>query len=305
MNAFKTLITIGLSACMVPSVLAGGDVCVKTAKLQRQSAAHEIIEEYKVGLAVCANITDPDEQEECLLEVREARQEAKDLANEQFKARIMLCKALGGGAYDPDIDPADFTNVIDNEYLPFPVGATWCYTSETDEGTETIEIEVLADTREILGVECASVQDVVYLDGEPIEDTIDWYAQDSDGNVWYFGEISFSYEDGYINSIEGSWLAGEDGAKPGIVMLGDPVVGVTYRQEWLLGDAEDAATVLATDASVDIPFGMFTDCVETLDFLPPEPDAMEHKFYAAGIGFIYETKEDSDETVELVSYSGL
>lgn len=221
------------------------------------------------------------------------------------QARLDLCELLGGGAYDPEIDPANFVDEIDNPYLPFPVGAEWVYESETEDGLETIVVTVLEETREIMGVECVSVRDTVSIDGKLLEDTIDWYAQDLDGTVWYFGEISFNYEDGFIADIEGSWLAGVDGAKPGIVMLGDPVVGTTYRQEWLLGDAEDAATVLDDDVSVTLGIGTFDHCVQTEDFLPPEPDEIENKFYAPGIGFIYETKVGEDETVELISYSGL
>ncbi len=309
MKTRNMLFPLALAAALATPVtaLAGGDICDKTAKLQRQSAMHELKEEFKAAMAACINLTDPVECQECKDEAKADYAENRGLLHDQFLARLDLCELLGGGAYDPAIDPADFTTEIDNPFLPFPFGAVWLYESETEDGLETIEVTVLGEdeTREILGVECVSVRDVVYLDGEPVEDTIDWYAQDADGNVWYFGEISFNYEDGFVADIEGSWLSGVDGAKPGIVMLGDPTVGTTYRQEWLLGDAEDAATVLATDAQVVIPYGIFDDCLQTADFLPPEPDALEHKFYAEGIGFIYETKPGEDETVELVGVSGL
>ena len=307
MKSFKTLSPLLLLAALVPPATAGGsdNICRATAKLQKQSAFFELKEELRVETGVCLNLTDPVAQRECLRNARSEYREGKELAREQFQARLELCELLGGAAYDPDINPAQFTNVINNPYLPLPVGAIWNYESLTEDGLETIQVTVLAETREILGVECVSVRDVVYLGGEPIEDTIDWYAQDQAGNVWYFGEISFNFEDGYVADIEGSWLAGVDGAKPGIVMLATPTVGTTYRQEWLLGDAEDAATVLADDASVTIGIGTFANCVQTADFLPPEPDALEHKYYAPGIGFIYETKVGETETLELISYSGL
>ncbi len=306
MNTTTTVLVVGLLAALSTPADAGGDICEKTAKLQKSSAAFELKEELKVSLAVCENLTDPVARAECRQQARADYQENKQLANDQFLARLDLCDLLGGGAYDPDIDPDEFSTTIDNPFLPFPVGAMWLYEGESEDGMEFIEIEVLDSTREILGVECVSVRDVVYdEDGEAVEDTIDWFAQDSDGNVWYFGEISFNYEDGFIADVEGSWLAGVDGAKPGIVMLADPTVGVTYRQEWLLGDAEDAATVLSVDATLSIGLGMFDDCVQTADFLPPEPDELEHKFYAEGIGFLFETKPGEDETVELVGYTGL
>lgn len=307
MKLFTVLGGLSAMAILAAPVLAhhNDNICEATAKLQRKSAAYERKEELKVRLAVCKNLTDPDAREECREEAYDEYHEARGLAREQYEARLDLCDLLGGGAYDPEIDPSNFTTVIDNPYLPLPVGAMWIYESQTDEGLETIEVMVLPDTREILGVECVSVRDIVYLDGDVIEDTVDWYAQDLDGNVWYFGEISFNFEDGFVEDIDGSWLSGVDGAKPGIVMLADRVVGTTYRQEWLLGEAEDAATLLDDDVSVTIGIGTFDHCVKTADFLPPEPDAVEHKYYAPGIGFIYETKVGETETLELVSYSGL
>ncbi len=285
-----------------------GDICDATAALQLESAMAERKEELKVAFATCLNLTDPVLRAECEHEAKVQFEQACDLERQKFLARLRLCDLLGGGAYDPQIDQANYVSVIDNPYLPFPVGAEWTYETLTEEGElETIVVTVLPETREILGVTCVTVRDVVTIEGEPIEDTIDWYAQDVLGNVWYFGEISFNFEDGFVADIAGSWLSGVDGAKPGIVMLGDPSanVGRTYRQEWLLGEAEDAATVLDDDVSVTIGLGTFGHCVQTADFLPPEPDALEHKFYAPGIGFIFETKPGTPETLELVSYTGL
>lgn len=281
------------------------DPCVTTASLQVKAEILELKEDALIAIATCSNLTDPAERTECLHEARAEFIESMELAQEKYEARLDLCEKLGGGAYDPVIDPTYFVDEIDNPYLPYPVGAEWVYEAETDEGRETIVVTVLEETREILGVECVSVRDVVSIDGEPVEDTIDWFAQDLDGNVWYFGEISFNFEDGFVADIDGSWLAGVDGAKPGIVMLGTPTEGTTYRQEWWLGEAEDAGTVLSTDATARIDLGTFEDCVQTADFLPPEPDALEHKFYAPGIGMVLETKPGEDETVELVSYKGL
>ena len=196
--------------------------------------------------------------------------------------------------------------MIDNPYLPFPVGAQWKYEADVEEGFEEIVVTVLPETRTILGVECVAVQDTVTLDGVFLEDTTDWYAQDLQGNVWYFGEISLNFtEEGFIEDVEGSWLGGVDGAKPGIVMQAAPQVGQTYRQEWLLGEAEDAGTILDLNATVNLGIGSFSGCIQTEDFTPVEPDALEHKYYAPGIGFIFEFKPDDGEMLELVSYSGV
>jgi len=289
----------------LPGAAGADDPCAATAAFQLGSKSFELKEELLAGIATCVNLEDPEERAECLDEARTEYLDGLELMQEQYDARLDLCGQLGGGAYDPEIEPRDFTTVIDNPYLPFPVGAVWNYESQTEEGLEEIQVTVLAETREILGVECVAVQDTVTLEGELVEDTIDWYAQDEEGNVWYFGEISFTYEEGYVESIEGSWLAGVDGAQPGIVMQAAPTVGATYRQEWLVGEAEDAATVLADGVQVTIGIGTFDGCVQTADFTPIDPEALENKFYAPGLGFIYETVPGEPEVVELVGYSGV
>ena len=120
--------------------------------------------------------------------------------------------------------------------------------------------------------------------GAPVEVTDDWYAQDSDGNVWYLGESTAEYENGKVVSRAGSWEAGVDGAQPGIAMPADPQVGMAYRQEYYAGEAEDRAEVLSVEEQVEVPFGHFTDVVMTKDLVPLEPRVLEHKFYAQGVG---------------------
>jgi hypothetical protein len=304
MKPLPTLASLAL-ALTAPTVAQAQDPCVTTAELQWRASAFELRDDLIVEIASCLNLEDLEERADCLQEARDEYLEGLVLRQDQLDARLDLCGQLGGGLYDPDIDPSLFVDGIDNPYLPFPVGAVWNYEAQTEEGLEEVQVTVLAETREIEGVECVAVQDTVTLDGELVEDTIDWYAQDVDGNVWYFGEISFSYEDGYVESIEGSWLTGVDGAKPGIVMPAVANVGETYRQEWLLGEAEDAGTMLDDDVSVQLGIGTFNGCRQTADFTPIEPDALEHKFYAPGVGFIYETKPGETEVLELVSYSGV
>ena len=278
----------------------GGNPCVRQAWAMRVAARRDAHADFVENLALCINIGDPDEQWECVLEVFEELDEALELGEEQFLARRELCWVIGGDPYEPEVDPEDFTSVIDNPLLPFTPGYTWVYEKVTDEETETIHVTPTDETREIMGVECAVVRDTVWIDGEIEEDTFDYFAQDQEGNVWYFGELSFEYEDGAISGIEGSWIAGEDGAHPGIVMKADPMVGDTYRQEFLLGEAEDAGTVLALNESVDVPYGNFANCLQTLDFTPLEPDAEEHKFYASGVGLVLEVDPESGERAELI-----
>jgi hypothetical protein len=140
----------------------------------------------------------------------------------------------------------------------------------------------------------------VTTNGVPTEDTLDWFAQDTSGNVWYFGESTHELADGLISTIDGTFMAGVEGAQPGIVMEAHPAIGDFYRQEFDLGNAEDFAEVVALSASVTVPFGSFTNCLDTRETTPLEPDLHEHKFYAAGVGNVLETDEDTGARTELL-----
>ncbi len=210
----------------------------------------------------------------------------------------------------PDIDPDDFTDstTIDNPYLPYVPGAVYNYEVETDEGLEEILVEVLTETREVMGVTTRVVRDRVFIDGLLIEDTRDWFAQDDDGNVWYFGEAvdNFEYDDdGELEEVdhEGAWEAGIDGAQPGIVMLAEPRVGDSYRQEFLPGEAEDLGAVVAMDVEITLEDGRQFTTLKTRDWNPLEDESGdEFKYYAEGIGLVREEEEDGEEQVDLISF---
>jgi hypothetical protein len=209
-------------------------------------------------------------------------------------------------AYAPEIDPAEFTTEIDNRYLPLVPGTRWVYEGEGDEGeSERIVVEVTGDTREVMGVTTVVVRDTVSVDGEVVEDTYDWYAQDSEGNVWYFGEDTAEYEDGEVVSTAGAWEAGVDGAQPGIVMEADPQVGDSYRQEYYAGEAEDMGEVVALDESVMVAFGSFDGVLVTRDTNPLEPEVVEHKVYAPGVGVVaeFEIVAAATAQAELVEFT--
>jgi hypothetical protein len=192
--------------------------------------------------------------------------------------------ALPQGSEPVQLDPADFTTQIDNPWWPMSVGSHWLY-RETEDGAELqVEVTVTADTRTIVGIEAVVVHDVVTEDGEVIEDTFDWYAQDSAGNIWYLGEDTKEFEGGEVVSTAGSWEAGRDGAQPGVIVPAEPRVGLTYRQEYYEGHAEDAAEVLSLDAKAEVPFGSFDGLLQTKDFTTLDPDVIEHKFYARDVG---------------------
>ncbi|MEA2447331.1 MAG: hypothetical protein QOK47_968 [Actinomycetota bacterium] len=203
--------------------------------------------------------------------------------------------------YEPTIDPANFGGPIDNPYMPLEPGTTLVYEGLSDGEKELNTVEVTDKTKNILGIDCVVVLDKVFADGVLAEKTLDWYAQDVDGNVWYMGEYSKSYENGKFVDAHGSWEAGVDGALPGIAMPADPMVGDSYRQEYLKGEAEDTGEVLQTDATASVPYGSYENVLVTEDLNPNEPKVVEHKYYAPGVGFVREEMlKGGNDTVKLV-----
>ena len=203
--------------------------------------------------------------------------------------------------YAPSIDPAEFTTKIDNKYFPLKPGTTFVYRGKTADATEGDTVKVTPDTRNIMGVECVVVNDRVTEDGELIEQTYDWYAQDKEGNVWYFGERVTEYKNGKVTGHEGSWESGVDGAEPGLAMPADPKVGQTYRQEHYKGVAEDKARVVRRDGTVKVPYGSFDHVLVTDEWTPLERGVVERQYYVAGVGDIIEaTVKGQPERIELV-----
>jgi hypothetical protein len=194
--------------------------------------------------------------------------------------------SLPQGSEPVDLNPADFSIRIDNPYWPMRPGSRWVYRESDREGrVQRVVVTVTDRTKRIAnGIEARVIHDVVTQDGEPVEVTDDWYAQDSVGNVWYLGERTAEYENGKVVSRAGSWEAGVDGAQPGIAMPADPQPGLAYRQEYYAGEAEDRAKVLSVDEQAEVPFGHFTDVLMTKDLVPTEPRALEYKLYAPGVG---------------------
>ncbi len=209
-----------------------------------------------------------------------------------------------GGDYRPNVDPADFVDVIDNPYLPYAPGSSWTYEGTDDGETEHIEVVVTDKRREVMGISAVVVRDTVTMDGELVEDTYDWFAQDRGGNVWYLGEETAEYENGEVTSTEGSWEAGVDGALPGIVMPAQPAVGDAYRQEYYQGEAEDLAEVVRLDASESVPFGDVDELVVIKEWNPFESEVVEEKSFAPSIGLVLEVKTAGGEgRVELLEHT--
>jgi hypothetical protein len=204
-----------------------------------------------------------------------------------------------------NLNPADFTTQIDNPYWPMPVGARW-EVSVTDPHGESMNevIEVTNETKMIAdGVTARVVSDIVYAKGKPVEVTDDWYAQDSAGNIWYFGEATAEIHNGKRDT-SGSFEAGVNGADAGVAMPAHPEVGLTYREEYYRGHAEDRSKVLALGQQVEVLAGHFTDAILTDDYTPLEPDVSEYKLYAKGVGPVLAlTVSGGSEREELVKYT--
>ena len=196
--------------------------------------------------------------------------------------------ALPTGSAPVHLDAADFTAGSDHPYFPLEPGTQWKFREIDEKGTVVnVVVTVSSETREIAnGVEATVVRDTVTEDGELVEDTLDWYAQDVAGNVWYLGEDTAEFENGNLTSREGAWEAGVDGALPGIIMPADPAVGMGYRQEYYEGKAEDNGEVLALDQQAEVAAGHFGDVLMTADTIALEPDILEYKLYAPGVGLV-------------------
>jgi hypothetical protein len=209
---------------------------------------------------------------------------------------------VGGKPFQ--IDPAEFTTEIDNPYWPMKPGSRWIYRETDAEGAvRRVVVTVTDKTKKIMGIEARVVHDQVTEDGEVSEDTFDWYAQDSEGNLWYLGEDTTEYENGKPKTKEGSWEAGVDGALAGIILPAHPEVGMTYREEYYKGHAEDGARIISTDALAKVPFGKFDHGLQTRNFSGIEPDVIEEKIYGEGVGILLEiTVSGGSDRTELLSY---
>jgi hypothetical protein len=213
--------------------------------------------------------------------------------------------ALPQGSKPFELDPSEFTTEIDNPYWPMTPGSRWVYRETDAEGSVARVVVTVTDrTKTIAGIDARVVHDQVTEDGEIKEDTFDWYAQDADGNLWYLGEDTTEYENGKPKTKEGSWEAGVDGALAGIIMPADPRVGQTYREEYYKGHAEDGASIIGVNGLAKVPFGRFEHCVQTRNFSGIEPDVIEEKLYARGVGVILEiTVSGGSDRAELLSYT--
>lgn len=298
-----------------------GAYCTQTADTLLDACRASVMDDGAVGKAVCINITDPKALNTCLDGLVDSQDEANRLCEGQHDTRLAACGVLGEDRYDPDFRPARFDNPRrpsnPNPYFPLGVGKHWEYRSATQVNT----VDVVNETKLIAGVNCIVFRDLVFEGGLIHEATDDWYVPAKDGSVWYFGEEVKDFEafkgDNPLRpelvSIDGSFKAGRDGDKPGIIALASPRVGDVYLEEFSLGNAEDVTEILSTtysyghDRVLDegVPRELAQrfcagNCVVTKNYSLLEPGLFARKYYARGVGTIIEV-ENTGEVVQLVN----
>jgi len=216
---------------------------------------------------------------------------------------IALLAACSASPSASTIDPSNFVSRVDNPWLPMVPGTTFRYEGTRDGKAAVDIVEVTAETKVIDGVTCVLIRDTLTLDGVLAEKTDDWYVQDKDGNVWYFGEQTATLDTaGNVTDTAGSWQAGVNGALPGIFMPAKPEIGQSFRQEYLAGEAEDHFVILLLDQRVEVPYRSFDKALITAEWTPLEPDVLSEKAYANGIGQIDEKDvAGGNEELHLVS----
>jgi hypothetical protein len=234
--------------------------------------------------------------------------EASSTASTAAASESSNQEGLPQGSEPVKLDPANFSINIDNPYWPMSPGSKWVYSETDTKGTnQKVVIEVTGKTKMITGgIEARVIRDTVTEKGVPVEITEDWYAQDKAGNIWYLGEDTAEYKNGKVTTRSGSFEAGIDGAQPGIAMPANPEPGLSYRQEYYKGEAEDKAAVITVgEEQVQVPFGYFNkDVLMTRDLVPTEPKVQELKFYAPDVGPLLSVHTDgAGGRAELVSYS--
>ncbi|MBV9951508.1 MAG: hypothetical protein JO291_06125 [Acidimicrobiia bacterium] len=182
--------------------------------------------------------------------------------------------------------PKRFSTTIDNPYWPMRPLTRWTYHEVDERGAVTVDTVIVTELTKRManGVTARVVRDTARLHGQIVEDTFDWYAQAADGTVWYLGEDTVELEHGKVTSRAGSWEAGKDGARAGIMVPAHPRTGMRYREEYSKGNAEDEGEVLSLDEMADVPAGHYDHMLMIKDTSTLETRSLEYKLYAKGVG---------------------
>jgi hypothetical protein len=315
-------LTLAVGPARANNSAGNGKYCTQTATLVHRACGSEADDSYLRTAAACINLVDDTARQTCLADAKSARKDAVQLCADQKGARLGICAAVGEARYDPvftqEFFETDYHNLSNpNRFMPLGIGNRWDYQGSG----ETVKIEILNRTKTIDGVKCIVQRDQVFKGGFIAEDTNDWFAQAKDGNVWYCGEEVKDYETfaddkpvtAELVSIDGSFKVDRDLARPGIIFMGNPRPGVTYREEVSLANAEDVSEIVSTtyrygqipELDRFVPKALVQllcrgDCVVTNAFTAVAPGVIERKYFAPGIGFILQTKPATGDTVQLV-----
>lgn len=334
------LIVTMLFVYNITSVDAKERFCSKTSQAAFKACNKKAKDDYWITIGNCNNLFDAEDRADCRRDAKAKVMDDSQACQNQRQARLGLCTETGEAPYDPALDPDDFfvpseiTTGNANEYFPLIQGTKWVYEARgaSEELLERITIIVTKDVKTIEYPEnsgnlfrCTVINDVVeaFIGGDEndddnyivIEDTLDWYIQSKEtNNVVYMGENVRDFEEDLdgkaeLVAIDGSWKAGRESSKPGILMWGDPDPDGSehplYRQEFSLGNAEDVAELISKgEESVSVPFGTYEeDVLKTKDWTPIAPEVFEYKFYAPGIGMVEELNPETGEHVVLIEKS--
>jgi hypothetical protein len=299
-SRISSVVTVVGLLCVATQAEARARFCTMTAQVALRSCDAGAESDFLLGLGKCDNVADPAARADCNQQASVDLDDALAQCTAQNSSRLGACARLGEEPYDPQIDPANFVSKIDNPYFPLVPGTVFIYEGQTAAGLVHTEFFVTHRTKVILGVTAVEVHDTVTTDGALTEDTLDWFAQDKKGNVWYLGENTEELVDGRPSTLDGTFVAGQNGARPGIVMEAHPAVGDFYRQEFDLGNAEDFASVESLTDAVVVPAGSFARCLRTLETTPLETDLREAKWYARGVGNVLTQDLNTGEKSELI-----
>ena len=285
--------------------------CNPSARAMMRACWFDVGDDMREGKANCQQISDRRERQDCIRETRVEAREELTVCRDQRDARLEACDILDEDVYEQDplldpavtfIDPDDIPGMYPvNPYVSLEAGHTYVLRAGED-FEETVVVTVTEDSRDIQGVLCRIVVDIVVEESEKggeyeyeaIEVTDDWFAQDANNNVYYCGEVARNFEDGILRDLDGSFESGIDSAKAGVLIKAFPFAGDAHRQEFALGEAEDVVAYedLATAPGADeggdnLAFPCTPDlCLKTFDFAPLEPESSEYKYYIPGTGFV-------------------
>jgi hypothetical protein len=224
-----------------------------------------------------------------------------------------LAAALGNGPVEEPSYMADFglergpalLPKGGNPYLTLRPGAFLKLEGEDDGEAVVVEYTVLPETRTIrfqsngrrLAVRSRLVEEREWVDGELAQVSILYHARcPQTGNIYWFGEDATQYEDGAVIGHEGSWLAGREGAMPGLAMPAYFIIGSRYHQALAPDVAMERAEHVSMGLTIETPAGIFENCVAVLETTPLEPDEEVLKIYAPHVGLIM------DGGLQLVEY---